>query len=200
MKNLITTTRLVSGARYVSGALDYFREFDYAWDEVEAQVLKLETKQSYREPGNISYEEFVKGNYKKAMELLPEVRKEDETLYSKLRQNGIDFIRCRPVVLPLTHYLRWEVGCYNINAEYGEKIYFTEQLQYFDEFANHDFMVFDRFVGVVHDYSGDGELLGGWVLVDRDQVENLIAIFALIKAVSIGYTKFIARYQLDVAL
>lgn len=193
--NIISTKNLIVGEKYISGIGEYFNSFDYAWDDVQGQVLKLETKQTYNEAGNISFDELVKGNREKAMALLQEARKEDEGLYSQLKDNNVDFIRCRPVILPLSEYLRWEIGCYDINSGYGEKIYFTSDLDLFQEFACHDFMVFDKLVGVVHDYNASGELLGGWIITNKQKIEALIYLFSLIKASAIDYKKFLKNIK-----
>lgn len=200
MNKLYSTSDIVSNSEYFNSPSAYFNSFDSAWDEVEGQVLKIETKQVYNESGNRSYDELLKGNYDNAMQLLPEVRKEDEELYKQLSDRNVDFIRCRPVSIPFSDYLKWEMGCYDINSEYGERIYFTDNLECFSNYAHHDFMVFDRIVAAVHNYSENGVLLGGWKINDSKDIDNLIMIFSIIKATAVYYKKYISKNNVDIKL
>ena len=190
MIDLITTSAIIADAEYFSNVSEFFQAFDDPWDKVQAQILKLETRQTYREPGNESYEAMQNGDFELALRLLPEVRKEDDELYEALRKRKVDFIRCRPIIRPIAEYLRWEIECYKLNEQYGERIYFTDHSELFDKYALHDFMVFDRFGAMVHDYDENGEIKGGWAIRDTAQIDGLIMLFAVIKASSVDYSQF----------
>lgn len=195
MKNIMSTQQITQLSDYKDSPSGFFKHFCEFWDQVKGQVLKLETRQVYREPGNPSYEELEKSNFNKAIELLPEARKVDIDLYQQLADRKVDFIRCRPVEFPISEYLKWELECYRFNSAHGEKIYFTDRTKIFDEYANHDFMVFDRKVAVIHNYDQAGEIQGGWIVTNEDQIENLIMLFSIIKASSINYLMYIKKHE-----
>lgn len=190
MNNIVPTTSIVANAEYFSNVSQFFQAFDDLWEEARGQIIKLETRQTYREPGNASYEAMLNGNFELARKLLPEIRKEDEELYESLRKKKVDFIRCRPVIRPLSEYLKWEMECYKLNEEKGERIYFTEYGELFDRYALHDFMVFDRFGAMIHDYDDSGEIRGGWAIRDTEKIDFLIMLFSVIKASSVDYSRF----------
>jgi Family of unknown function (DUF6879) len=178
-------TKVISGrGSYIENPKDFFGKFPDAWANVKFQTVKLETRQVYREPGNESYEAFESGDFTKAVRLLEKSRLVDVELYASLEKRGVDFIRCRPIVYPLSDYLKWEMECYKFNAKHGELIYFSEDLRPFDDMAFHDFMVFDREVALVHDYDDRGEIKGGWIVESPEAIDSLISLFGLIKAKS----------------
>ncbi len=190
MHSLTSTITITTQSPYQPGAAQFFSFFSDAWSDVRGQILKLETRQTYCEPGNPSYEALERGDFDKALELLPQARSEDVALYASLTRRRIDFIRCRPIITPITEYLRWELECYKFNADHGERIYFLDRSDLFDEYALHDFMVFDRHVAFIHDYSTRGELRGGWIVKDTAHIDSLLALFSVIKAASVHYLTY----------
>jgi len=88
----------------------------------------------------------------------------DDELYESLRKRGIDFIRCRPVAFPLTAYMKWAMHAYEHNSRRGERIFWCNEIvlrEFFQNTAQHDFMVFDTRVAFVHDYDETGVIKGG---------------------------------------
>ncbi len=198
MCNIIPTSQIVLAANYKDSPAGFFSGFSDAWRKVKGQVIKLETRQVYREPGNPSFEELEKGNFEKAVELLPEARENDVELYRQLSERNIDFVRCRPVVAPLSTYLRWEIGCYDFNAKHGERIFFTDRSSVFDEYALHDFMVFDRETAFIHNYDEQGEIRGGWIINDKNHIDILTMMFSIIKASSVHYVSYMKSHSIDI--
>ncbi|NHC33591.1 DUF6879 family protein [Scytonema millei] len=190
MNRLQNTSNIINHLQYYSGASRFFSKFGDAWNAVKGQVLKLETRQYYREPGNPSFEALEAGDFYKALQILPEARSEDVDLYQSLSRRNVDFIRCRPIVKPITDYLRWELECYRFNASYGERIYFLERSSIFDELALHDFMVFDRCMAFVHDYDETGEIRGGWMTTEKSDIDTLLMLFSIIKADAVCYLNY----------
>jgi len=190
MTDLFSTSSIIANAKYYSNASDFFQSFNDPWDKVRGQILKLETRQTYKECGNISYEALQDGNYELALQLLPQVRAEDDELYRALLNKKVDFFRCRPIVRPISEYLRWEIECYKLNERMGERIYFSEHNDLFDKYALHDFMVFDRFRAMIHDYNFEGDIQGGWVISDIQLIDKLITLFSIIKASAVDYSQF----------
>jgi hypothetical protein len=181
----INTQKIVARfGNYFNSPELFFGNFSDAWRKVSCQALKLETRQSYIERGNKSFEALDRGDIDGAMKLMEEDREADSQLYKSLHVRGVDFIRCRPVVYPLTAYLKWEAASYKINARYGEKIYISQYGSLYRTTALHDFMIFDRSIAFVHDYDEFGEIRGGWALESKLGIDSLIQIFGLIKAES----------------
>lgn len=200
MYDQLTTKDICSNSEYYSSSKDFFLNFKKSWKEVTSQVLKLETRQTYIERGNPSYELLIEGKFEDAINLLPELRKADDALYLMLKEKGVDFLRCRPVEFPLSSYLKWEFECYRLNNQKGESIFCNENPEAFsllNKYAFHDFMVFDTFVAYIHDYDEDGEIQGGWVVKNKDHISMLIHLYSLIKATAIEFNKFKALHNLS---
>lgn len=177
---MISTTKIILHGQYFNNAEAFFSLFGDAWKNVQQRVRKLETRQVYRESGNVSLEAFLKGDEEFSLKLLPMVREKDFELYDSLQKRKVEFVRCRPVTQPLTVYLQWEMHCYRINAAHGEKISLCEGqvfLERFSSFAHHDFMIFDEDLVFVHDYDESGIIQGGWKIVDRKMIEELVYLF-----------------------
>jgi hypothetical protein len=191
MNMLQSTKKITEKAQYLASSDEFFGKFHLGFDAVRGQILKLETKQFYDEVGNASFDAFRSGDLKKAIALISESKQAEVDDYEHLRSNHIDFVRCRPVVKPLSDYLKWEFLNYDINQEFGERIYLINMIQaqdLFENFALHDFMVFDCRFAYVHDYDDEGRLRGGWFTDDTESIVALLNLFGLIKANSVSYS------------
>lgn len=183
--NLVSTADIVTGAEYAETSQAFFSQFRGAWAHVESQVLKLETRQSYQQPGNPSYDALVAGDLARAIDLIPSSVEGDRALYASLRERRVDFVRCRPIGRPLTPYLTWEMRHYEFNAREGERIFcceLTDNARLFSEYAKHDFMVFDDSLAFVHDYNEEGLIRGGWTVSSGDQISELQRLFSWIRS------------------
>jgi hypothetical protein len=200
VNNLVTTKSIVQDATYFSTGKGFFSNFKSAWASAETQVLKLETRQVYIERGNPSYELMVAGEFEKAVELIPSVRSADLNLYNSLVARNIDFIRCRPVAFPLSNYLKWEFECYKFNAKHCEKIFCVKYdivSALLQNFALHDFMVFDRSIAFVHDYDQAGEIQGGWLIEKQEHIDELTKLYSQIKEQCLDFYTFIDAYKVQ---
>jgi len=175
----------------------FFAGFQEAFQTVRSQILKLETKQIYDESGNESFDLWQKGEERLAIELLPKVKLGEIPLYQDQARRGIEFVRCRPIIFPLSNYLRWEIHCYDFNSSQGEKIFFLDNNRNLEllEYATHDFMVFDSLIAFVHDYDQNGLIHGGWISKDERIINDLTSLYALIRARSINYKAFLSEYS-----
>jgi hypothetical protein len=192
-QNYRTTTALVDKAHYWPAAAAFFGRFDGPFQSARVEILKLETRQTYREPGNPSWESMIAGDMNKAMRLLPATREEDRPFYADLRKRGVQFLRCRPVMLPLSRYLDWELACYDLNAAEGEDIRFVLASAVSDllEYLHHDFVLVDDTVALVHDYDADGEIRGGWEVSEASAISSLRAMFDAFAARCAPYRLFL---------
>ncbi len=177
---LQSTDHIIKGAEYCHEPLIFFSHFSSAWQGLRDKVRKLETRQSYHEPENPSYCAFLRGDFDLAITLIQESKLQDEAeIYTLCRDRNIDFIRCRPIAFPLTDYLKWEVENYKYSIEAGEKIFYCDlkdTSSVFDEFAKHDFMVFDSSIAFIHDYDEQGLIRGGWIIKKESSIHALCAL------------------------
>lgn len=189
-----STSDIVQTAQQYSDAKSFFARLPDAWDKVSQSVLKLETRQQYKEPGNPSWEALARGDFEEALRLIPASRAVDVPLYMALRERRVEFIRCRPVRLPLTDYLRWEFACYDFNAAHGEQILCAAEAEVaalFKERLHHDFLVFDDRVALLHDYDSNGQIRGGWETSDGEQIAALKEMFQEFRVCCVSYQRFL---------
>jgi len=189
----ISLDELVKDIEYHDSSEKFFSQFPEAFNQVKYQVLKLETRQEYLEPGNPSFEMMMSGNFEEAMRLLRDVRASDDELYGSLKNRGVDFIRSRPVKYPFSQYLKWEFETYKYSAEKLEKIFcclWSETANLFERTATKDFMVFDSTLAFIHDYDARGLIQGGWKTYDPNYILMLQGLFIHIKSFCLPFSKF----------
>jgi hypothetical protein len=122
------------------------------------------------------------------------INEEDVETYKTINAKRVDFIRCRPVVLPICDYLKWEMETYKHSSAAGNRIFCVMRdalADVFDCLALHDCMVFDRTVAFIHNYDETGLIQGGWMTRDADHIANLIAVYGLIKASATEFSYFL---------
>jgi len=197
MDNLhLPIDQITKDADYYDSAEAFFKGFPKEFENARYQVLKVETRQSYLEPGNPSFELFSKGDFEGAIKLIEKVRAEDDEVYKMLNSKGVDFLRCRPIRYPFTDYLKWEFETYKVSSRKGERIFCClnkEISDFFQEIVTHDFMVFDSQVAFVHNYDSSGLIQGGWKICSKDNIIKLQSIFIYIKSFSSPFSSFQVR-------
>lgn len=194
--NLLSTKEISENSKYFDSPESFFANFDKPWKTVLFQVLKVETKQSYDESGDPSFEILKEGDLERAIKLLKELPEDGPEINERIKKENIDFIRCRPVMLPLTDYLKWEFESYKISVTQSQRIFCVLQEDakgIFDKLAMHDFMVFDRDIAFIHNYDENGLIRGGWLIDNPDHINNLIFIFSLIKCISTSFPFFLEK-------
>ena len=194
MNIFIPTKELVQLCDYSSSPTDFFSHFSSGWDRARGQVIKLETRQSYVEPGNESLNAALSGDLKKSVELIPITRSCDDELYDMVAKKRLQFIRCRSVETPRSVYLDWELEVYKYNSRAEQITCFNYAAveDFFDQNIQHDFMVFDASFAVIHNYDQVGEIQGGWFSGDQKVIRSLLANFSFLKANSQDF-----RWYLD---
>ncbi len=173
-----STTSIIQNAEYFDSPQTFFSNFKEAWKNTQNKVYKIETRQIYQEPWNVSYDYLVESGWDLfwARERIKEARKMDVSLYKSLIERNIDFIRCRPILQPLSLYLQREMFCYEFNSKHGEKIFFVEYEKAKDllkNFFHHDYMVFDKTVAFIHNYNKEWLIQGGWVVTQKKDIKTL---------------------------
>ncbi|MEU5977471.1 DUF6879 family protein [Streptomyces sp. NPDC047315] len=97
-----------------------FRRRDFAVDGYDS--WKLERRQHFREPGDASWDAFVRRQWKEALELIEAKRPELVDLSRLATHHRCRLLRVRVVEQPLTPYLQWELHLLRLRAECGELI------------------------------------------------------------------------------
>ena len=136
----------------------------------------------------------MEGDLKAAIGKIPASRAVDLPLYNDLCKRRVEFARCRPIVFPRSKYIDWELNVYDYNSQHGERIYcfnFETLSIFVSDFLHHDFMIFDSRLAFIHDYSAEGDIMGGWMVSDPDSIKNLLALFSFAKANSQHFSFFL---------
>jgi uncharacterized protein DUF6879 len=101
----------------------YQRDFDTRFAASSGYASwKLERRQSFREPGNPSWDALADRGWQESIRILDSQRDE---LIDEIRQAdrlGVELFRVRIVETPLTPYLQWELNGLVVRAECGEQI------------------------------------------------------------------------------
>lgn len=183
--SLVELAHLVEGGTYIAGRTGYFSAFSSEWKRCRSQILKYESCMDFCVVDSDSWRAMNAGDWERSLELIPNDRKHDFPLYERFRQDGVDIVRVRPIKSPLSTYVKWEIQNYFINKDQGERIFVTNYIavkEYADRYANHDFIVFDARMAVVHDIDENGVVIGGWILTNLDAILQLMSAFTFIKS------------------
>ena len=160
----------------------------FPWfNAAQGQILKVETLQHYDEGQNQSFQAFLSGEKDKARSLLWAAKSEDRALYSDISSRCVEFLRCRPVVFPMSDYMRWEIENYKVVEELGERVYLCNHIsvsELMNSIIQNDFMAFDLRAAFIHDYDKAGRLVGGWEVSVSEDILNLHALFFSLKTMS----------------
>src|SRR2546421_2872406 len=97
-----------------------FRSRDFAVDGCDS--WKLERRQHFREPGDPSWNAFVKGEWEEALRLIEAQRPALLDLSRLAARHRCRLLRVRVVEQPLTPYLQWELHLLRVRAECGEQV------------------------------------------------------------------------------
>lgn len=97
----------------------YHKDFAEHAEDLQGVIWKLERSQTFREPGDTSWEAFRSGDWDRALTLLEADR---EAVRAEARDNerkGLRVQRVRVVEQPVTPYLQWELNALRMLAEEG---------------------------------------------------------------------------------
>jgi hypothetical protein len=164
---------------------------------VQRRIFKLERLQSYVESDDESWREFQSGNIQRSLKLMPTLRAAEARYDIEFFRRGLQFLRMRAVELPLSPYLNWEFQSYIISAQYGETILVADVTNSDRNGAlwnATDFLLFDSFAVLVHDYDSDGCLHGGWVCQDQASVKHYADLASQYTSVSVPLAVFMANH------
>src|SRR5688500_10085517 len=98
----------------------YWADFEKSfWATRPPGFWKLERQQSFREPGDESWEAFAAGSWAESLRILDNRRTEFADYYRRISDSGFATRRVRVVDQPLTPYLQWELHVLRLRHECG---------------------------------------------------------------------------------
>jgi|SRR5579863_353073 len=175
----------------------FLSAFDEFSARVQRRIFKLERLQNYVESDNESWRQFQAGNVKRSLELMATIRAQEAQYDVGFFRRGLQFLRVRAVELPLSPYVEWEFQFHVISAQYGETILVTDVTDADRSGAlwnARDFLLFDSFAVLVHDYDPEGLLLGGWICQDKEIIENCTELASQFTSRSVPLAAFLAEH------
>lgn len=92
------------------------------WTITEHDFWKLERIQTFREPGDESWEAFDRGDWPTALRLIEERRAAFEDDARRLGEIGLTSYRVRVVAQPISPYLQWELHLLRLMGECSDLI------------------------------------------------------------------------------
>ncbi|MFI6883892.1 DUF6879 family protein [Streptosporangium canum] len=101
---------------YLADFWPYFHQIG----QLNGAFWKLECRQSFREPGNPSWEALAREDWDEALRIIAETT--DEIRAPVLEASRVPMHRLRVVQRPYTPYLQWELQFIRVRAEAGERI------------------------------------------------------------------------------
>jgi hypothetical protein len=102
---------------------EYIADFEPRfWRTEPVGGWKLERQQTFREPGNESWEASDDGDWERSKDLLERDRAGAREYQQSILDHGFEFHRVRVVEKPYSPYLIWELNCLLIRHQYGERI------------------------------------------------------------------------------
>jgi hypothetical protein len=175
----------------------FFSAYNAFSRQVRRRIFKLERLQNYLEPDNESWREFRAGNIQRSLELIPQIRAKEADSDVEFFRRGLQFLRVRTVELPLSPYIEWEFEFHAISAQYGETI-LVSNLTDVDRkgvlWGASDFLLFDSFAVLVHDYNSDGLLRGGWVCQEGSAISHYTDLANQFISISVPLAVFMVKH------
>jgi hypothetical protein len=102
---------------------DYLADFEQRlWAIDRFDFWKLERRQHFREPGDASWEAFIRGDWEEALRLIRDRKALFRQRLDQAAERGFRYYRVRIVAEPLTPYLHWEMCLLRARSECGESI------------------------------------------------------------------------------
>jgi hypothetical protein len=97
----------------------YHADFAREFAQLRGVLWKLERVQTFREPGDPSWEAFVRGDWAKALELNEQEWEGVRAEATALAEQGVENRRLRIVEYPITPYVQWEMHYFRLLGEAG---------------------------------------------------------------------------------
>jgi|LGVF01.1.fsa_nt_gb hypothetical protein len=185
------------GFQYRKGTEDFYNDFSQYWEKLKKKFLKFERRRSYLEPDNPSFVALQEGRLDEVVPLLRDNLYQQKPFFESAAEKGIKIIRCRIVEIPLSEYLKWEFESYTISSELGEQIYCVladDVADILNKYKPEDFLLFDKDVALLHDYSAEGLLVGSWRIDKKGLLNEYIDLYDALMEKSLTFQDFNKKY------
>lgn len=96
------------------------------WGTDESGCWKIERQQEFAEPGDDSWEAYIRGDWDEALRLVEAKRRDIAQYYKQVRKHGFDVRRIRVVQEPISSYLIWELHVLNVRAQCGAQVHVVD--------------------------------------------------------------------------
>ena len=173
---------------------DYIADYNTISGSLDGDIWKSERAQSFREPGNPSWEAFVAGRWDDAVASAAESLPELIDYFAGLAGQGSRFYRVRAVEFPLTAYLHWELYVLRVRAQAGERIRIALPRVTASAESLHgtipELVILGHAAGYVVDYGADGTPRGAEKFVDADAILRCRAVLQKIYDESADFEQF----------
>jgi hypothetical protein len=158
-------------------ALDeYVADFGAVSEKLAEPIWKLERLQSFREPGNRSWEAFVAGRWGESLQLAEKDRSALREYFASLGAQGSGFFRVRVVTRPLTPYLQWALHVIRVRLLAGEHIRVVSLDTIAPVEVEHgqlpELVLLGSRAGYAVDYGEDGTPQGAFKFTERDAIDE----------------------------
>jgi Family of unknown function (DUF6879) len=97
----------------------YHEDFARESDKLTGVIWKLERAQTFREPGDPSWEAFMAGDWAQALRILAAERQDIRADAQRNADRGLRIRRVRIVEHPVSPYLQWEMHALHLMAKEG---------------------------------------------------------------------------------
>lgn len=102
---------------------EYLKDYEIRFSKLSGYgTWKIERQQEFSEPGSRSWEAFHRGEWRRSLEILNEMRPAFTAHFARIASRGLETRRVRVVEEPLSPYLIWELNGLLIRAECGEQV------------------------------------------------------------------------------
>lgn len=149
--------------------------------ELETRLIKFEFGQEYSEPGDPSYEAFLRGDLIAAQKELKSRIAGQRDLYQSLLRKDVSFTRVRYVEKPFSDYLNYELLSYPFSAAFGERIAFVERGDVKEETLSsryfRDCLIFDTRAVLINKLDDNGTPDGGYFSRSSYDIEAFLDIY-----------------------
>jgi hypothetical protein len=92
------------------------------WAIKQDDFWKLERKQTFREPGDDSWDAFAEGDWDKAVQLIESRRRVLSAEGRRMAELGFGSYRVRVVAQPITAYLQWELHLLRLMSQCSDYV------------------------------------------------------------------------------
>jgi hypothetical protein len=191
---MLERTRHAAGEMF-RPARAYLNDSGRYWSRID-RFDKLERRQHFREPDDVSWRAFAKGRWEESLALTERNRRNVVAEFAEDARLGYSSYRVRVVELPIDPYLQWEMHRFKVRVECGENIRIVgpEAIAGFETVGTAPELIFMGSL-VMYEvlYDETGVLAGGRKFTDPDLIAGCRAEVQALYAQGADFRTFFER-------